>query len=169
MPADPAARKTKRMLSLVAANSTFMFAKVFGMLRKCLPALSLLAMWNSALADWSVITTGDARAPTIYIGNWAAGPESHLVGMSILEDYSNLQRIAESPEPMLYKSAVRRFEYNCSDGKVRLASFVFYSDRMGTGPVVLGDSHTDSDWETVDGEADSHFDLACSKSRETGK
>jgi hypothetical protein len=143
-----------------------MFTKVPGMHRKQLLALSLLAMWNNALADWVAISIGDARAPTIYIGDKTVLPESHIAGMSILEDYSNPQHVEESPEPMMYMSVARRFEYDCRSRQQRLISFTFYAGRMGTGRVVLGDSHAESDWHKEDDETKNYFKLACGN---TGK
>jgi hypothetical protein len=135
-------------------------------MRKSILMMLLAVVCNSAIAEWDKIYTSNDAIRTNYVDRNSIQKKGHIVNMWSLVDFKKVQRLEESSSPMFYKSIAKRFDYDCEKKQYRVTAYDYYSDRLGDGEIVIGDSHLDaSEWEKVEPltTEEDLWKIACSK------
>ncbi|MBU6482081.1 MAG: hypothetical protein KGS09_16215 [Nitrospirae bacterium] len=125
------------------------------------------ALWEVACsgpvhAEWVAIgSTESAGGFTVYLNHDTIVRKGDLVKMWALYDYNTTQTKASN----MYFSSEMQSEYDCTEERTRLLSFVEFSGKMGSGNVVSSGSDETNRWISVPpgsvGQA--LWKIACSK------
>lgn len=121
--------------------------------------LSLIS--SSAFAEWMPIAVIHAQespeTQTAYVDSATVHKNGNLVNMMVLVDHqSGLSKGVESTLGKLFfrskdditKSWKVQDEFDCKDKKIRMLSYIAYSEHMGNGEIVPNEVVTNQ-WEPV--------------------
>ncbi len=113
--------------------------------------MALIATLSSnAFADWNKLHSSSDGFETVYIDNQSILRKNQGVIISCLVDFNRHQQIEESSNPMFYKSISKQFEFDCKKAQYRMIAYNYYSDSMGKGHIIIGDSNLDNAaWQLV--------------------
>jgi hypothetical protein len=135
-------------------------------MRNVILLIMLAAMSNSAFAKWEISSTSKDGLRSHYVDRDSILKKYDCVQMSILLDFKDTQRVEESPSPMFYRSIEKQFDYDCRNMQYRMAAYRYYSDQMGEGDIVIGNSRSsEPGWDKVvpDSTEADLWKVACDK------
>ncbi len=111
-------------------------------MKKAPICLVMMLLNLNASAEWLLRGSDDSHSE--YIDYSTVRKYSNKAKHWIMVDYAAPQRLVNDS----YLSVKYQYEYDCKNESIRVLSFVFYSDNMGQGQVVVTDS-TPSSWTPV--------------------
>ena len=119
----------------------------------------LAAASGNAMAEWVKVFSDDTA--TIYSSISTMQRDGHAVKMQNLSDYRAAQKAKNG---VAFLSAIEPGEYDCKSGRMRALSLSLYSENMGGGKMVYGESLPEV-WIPADTDSVDHilWKFACGK------
>lgn len=119
--------------------------------------VALLLNSNSAIADWSQISSD--QATSVYIDPASIIRDGRLSKMWSLTDH---KESALSNDGYRFQSSKELYEFDCREHEARILTYILHPDPMGKGKPLYA-SEIASKWSTIapDTIADRAFQWAC--------
>ena len=107
-------------------------------MRKLPLLLLLLIVSQSAIADWTLITTNESGSYSAYIDFSSIQKSRNLVRLNTLFDFREPQSWVTD---FSFKSSISTFEFDCNSGQQRTASIDMFNGSMGQGGLAASIDH----------------------------